>query len=163
MRKIRSLQFVLCALATISLLSFQESSAVATKAGGVCTKLGQTSVVSIKKYTCIKSGKKLVWNKGVTVPRPVTKPTPSPTPAQIPAPIPTPTLLRITRVEVQRHNSEADCWSIINGSVYNLTALIIQHPGGNEPIKAACGTDGTVSFLGQHGNQVDQAQELEKL
>jgi hypothetical protein len=38
----------------------------AVKAGGACSKAGITSVVSSKTYTCIKSGKKLVWNKGVT-------------------------------------------------------------------------------------------------
>ena len=39
----------------------------AVKAGSSCSKVGATSTVSGKKYTCIKSGKKLVWNKGVTV------------------------------------------------------------------------------------------------
>ena len=38
----------------------------AAKAGAKCTKLGNTEVVKGKSYTCIKSGKKLVWNKGVT-------------------------------------------------------------------------------------------------
>ena len=43
------------------------SSSAAVKAGAKCSKAGATSTVSGKKYTCIKSGKKLVWNKGVTV------------------------------------------------------------------------------------------------
>ena len=34
------------------------------KAGGVCKKAGITSFASGKSYTCIKSGKKLVWDKG---------------------------------------------------------------------------------------------------
>ena len=38
-----------------------------TKAGAKCTKAGVTSTYAGKKYTCIKSGKNLVWNKGVTV------------------------------------------------------------------------------------------------
>ena len=42
----------------------------AVKAGGTCSKAGITSVVSGKTYTCIKSGKKLVWNKGVAVAKP---------------------------------------------------------------------------------------------
>jgi hypothetical protein len=41
-----------------------------TKAGGTCSKAGFTSVVSGKTYTCIKSGKKLVWGKGVAVAAP---------------------------------------------------------------------------------------------
>jgi|APCry1669189241_1035207.scaffolds.fasta_scaffold19839_1 hypothetical protein len=49
----------------------------AVKAGTACAKLGATSVVSGKKYTCITSGKKLVWDKGVAVVAP--KPSSSPT------------------------------------------------------------------------------------
>jgi hypothetical protein len=37
------------------------------KAGSKCSKLNATSTVSGKKFTCIKSGAKLVWNKGVIV------------------------------------------------------------------------------------------------
>ena len=37
----------------------------AVKSGASCKTLGITSVASGKTYTCIKSGKKLVWNKGV--------------------------------------------------------------------------------------------------
>jgi hypothetical protein len=55
----------LTALSLIA-LSPQISANAATKAGGACTKAGITSVVSGKTFTCIKSGKKLVWDKGVT-------------------------------------------------------------------------------------------------
>ena len=36
----------------------------AVKAGSACKKAGITATVSSKTYTCIKSGKKLVWNQG---------------------------------------------------------------------------------------------------
>lgn len=36
----------------------------AVKAGAKCTKAGIKSVVGNKTFTCVKSGKKLVWNKG---------------------------------------------------------------------------------------------------
>ena len=36
----------------------------AAKAGGACSTAGITSVVSSKAYTCVKSGKKLVWDSG---------------------------------------------------------------------------------------------------
>ena len=39
----------------------------AVKAGAKCTTKGQTKTSQGKKYTCIKSGKKLVWNKGTVV------------------------------------------------------------------------------------------------
>jgi len=38
----------------------------AAKAGGACSKAGITSVVSSKTYTCVKSGKRLIWDKGIT-------------------------------------------------------------------------------------------------
>jgi hypothetical protein len=42
------------------------SANAAVKAGSACKKAGITSTASSKTYTCIKSGKKLVWNKGVS-------------------------------------------------------------------------------------------------
>ena len=44
-----------------------------------------------KRYTCIKSGKKLVWNKGVVIVKPVLNPTPTATPTPGPIPEPSPT------------------------------------------------------------------------
>ncbi len=52
---------------------------VTPKAGASCSKLGLTSTSNGKKYTCIKSGKKLVWNKGVSVVKATPTPTPTPT------------------------------------------------------------------------------------
>jgi hypothetical protein len=37
----------------------------ATKTGAKCTKVGIKSVAGNKTFTCVKSGKKLVWNKGM--------------------------------------------------------------------------------------------------
>ena len=67
--------------------------AAAPKAGAKCTKAGSTATASGKKFTCIKSGTKLVWNKGVAIkkPAPVVSPTPTPTPTPEPTPFPTPT------------------------------------------------------------------------
>jgi hypothetical protein len=65
----------------------------AVKAGAKCTKAGATSVSGGKKFTCIKSGTKLVWNKGVAIkqPSPVATPTPTPSPSPMPEPTQTPT------------------------------------------------------------------------
>ena len=56
-------------------------------AGGVCSKAGATQIYQNKKFTCIKSGKKLAWNKGSVI----KSPTPTPTPTLTPTPTPTPT------------------------------------------------------------------------
>ena len=57
---------------------FPQASAATAKAGASCPKLKATSIVKGKKFTCIKSGKKLVWDKGVVVKASVAKPSPTP-------------------------------------------------------------------------------------
>ena len=63
------------------------------KSGGTCAKVGITETYQSKKYTCIKSGKKSVWNKGITVLLPIPTPTQSqtPTPTQASSPTASPT------------------------------------------------------------------------
>ena len=59
-------------------------SVAAVKAGDKCSKLNATSTNAGKKFTCIKSGNRLIWNKGQAVKAPVaaaaTPATPEPTP-----------------------------------------------------------------------------------
>ena len=57
---------VLAVLIAVTLLGVSPAIAV-TKAGAKCSKAGATATSAGKKYTCIKSGKNLVWNKGVTI------------------------------------------------------------------------------------------------
>ena len=52
--------------------------------GSTCKVLNQKVVYQNKTYTCIKSGKKLIWNKGVAVKKPTPIPTPSPSPVKTP-------------------------------------------------------------------------------
>ena len=77
----------------IALLVLSQSANAAVKAGDACKKAGTTATANGKKFTCVKSGKKLVWNKGVAIPKPkpVEVPTPAPTPAPTVAPVPTQT------------------------------------------------------------------------
>ena len=82
--------------------------AATPKAGAKCTKAGITATAAGKKFTCVKSGTKLVWNKGVTVkaapkvdvkpvePTPTPTPTATPTPTPTATPTPTPTLKDLT-------------------------------------------------------------------
>jgi hypothetical protein len=98
------------AVAILLLLSLATPVQAATpKAGAKCTKAGATATAAGKKFTCVKSGTKLVWNKGVTIkaaespalnpvfkpvePTPVVTPIPvaTPTPSATPTPVATPT------------------------------------------------------------------------
>ena len=54
-------------VSTITLFSYQANSATQAKAGAKCTKVASTQLASGKKFTCIKSGTKLIWNNGVAV------------------------------------------------------------------------------------------------
>ena len=97
------------AIAIVLLLALANPvQAAAPKAGAKCSKVGSTATASGKKFTCVKSGTKLVWNKGVAIKaapkpslNPVFKPeeptpsaTPTPTLSPTPTPTPTPTIDR---------------------------------------------------------------------
>ena len=50
-------------------VTFATPVSAAVKTGAKCTKAGITEVVRDKSYTCVKTGNKLVWNKGVKTQR----------------------------------------------------------------------------------------------
>ncbi|MFM1797056.1 MAG: hypothetical protein RL733_837, partial [Actinomycetota bacterium] len=77
----------------IPMVLVASNSYAAVKAGATCSKAGIKSVSAGKTYTCVKSGKKLVWNKGVAVP--VAKPSPVPTAS----PTATPTSAPVTAID----------------------------------------------------------------
>jgi cytochrome b involved in lipid metabolism len=82
--------------------------------------------------------------------------------APAPAQKPVSTNLPLTLDEAKKHNSADDCWSIIDGNVYDLTNWVKSHPGGNERITAICGKDGTSSFLGKHSNSNSAKSQLNR-
>ena len=59
----------------------------------------------------------------------------------------------LSAATVASHATATDCWSIVNGNVYDLTQWIPQHPGGAGVIEAMCGTDGTSAYESQHAGQ----------
>ena len=91
---------------------FDSAHAAAPKSGLPCSKVGIKQVSKGTLFTCIKSGKKLVWNKGIALkppsepsptpipssnssikPLPITSPTPTPVTSPTPTATPTPTKL----------------------------------------------------------------------
>lgn len=50
-----------------------------------------------------------------------------------------------TMSDVSKHNSQDDCWLVIDGVVYDVTDFVNQHPGGNDIVEG-CGQDATELF-----------------
>ena len=60
-------KILIALVVSVLTLTNAPSSFAAAKAGAKCTKVGATEVVGSLKFTCIKSGSKLTWNKGTKV------------------------------------------------------------------------------------------------
>ena len=52
--------------------------------------------------------------------------------------------------EVRKHNTDKDCWVIINGHCYDLTEFAKTHPGGSKIIYREAGKDATVKYSQVH-------------
>ena len=141
----------------------------AVKEGAACKKAGQSSTVSGRKFTCVKKGSKLVWNKGVAVKSaptasatasasaasaaPAMSATPMATKSAEPSKSAAPSSTGYTMERVKANGTSSSCWTVINGYVYDLTKWIGSHPGGSGAITSLCGTDGTSEFLAMHRGQ----------
>ncbi|NXE51981.1 NB5R4 reductase, partial [Casuarius casuarius] len=55
-------------------------------------------------------------------------------------------LIEVTEDELAKHNKKEDCWICIRGLVYNVTPYMEYHPGGEDELMKAAGTDGTDLF-----------------
>jgi len=62
---------------------------------------------------------------------------------------PLPTLKQksiFSAAEVAKHNSQDDCWLIIQNKVYDVSDYLNYHPGNPETILPYCGRDATQAF-----------------
>lgn len=46
---------------------------------------------------------------------------------------------QFTRQEIEKHNSENDCWLVVDGKVYDSTSVLAWHPGGKAAILGHAG------------------------
>lgn len=65
-----------------------------------------------------------------------------------------------TLAEVAQHAIAADCCSVVNENVYDLTQWISAHPGGSGSIESMCGVDASTPFNNQHNGQSDPEAKL---
>jgi M6 family metalloprotease-like protein len=85
----------------------------AVKQGSSCKKAGTTTTVNGLKYTCNKSGKKLVWSKGVPV-KTAAKPVTPVAPVTPVTPV-TPVAPAIKVSELSEYRAAADCKLVNEG------------------------------------------------
>jgi flavocytochrome c len=92
------------------------------------------------------------WGQGTgaTASAPSTQssaPSSAPAPAtSAPAPAKKDTNKEYTVEEVAKHNTEKDCWVIVNGQVLDVTHFLKDHPGGKKAILIYAGRDATEEF-----------------
>ena len=108
-------------------------SQAATIAGTTCPKVGNTKTTGGVKYFCVKSGKKLVWNKGTAVkatPTPSKSATPTPsksaTPSQSATATPTPSKSAIPSQSATATPSPSKSASPSASVISGLTKLTVE-------------------------------------
>ena len=57
------------------------------------------------------------------------------------------------RLAVTFHDKEDDCWVILRGKIFDVTALLEVHDGGAFSVYQHAGTDCTQAFIDAHGEQ----------
>ena len=65
--------------------------------------------------------------------------------------------------EVAEHSTTEDCWTIVDGIVYDVTPFVSRHPGGAGAISRICGVDGTAEFSDKHGSDSAPNSRLDSL
>lgn len=71
--------------------------------------------------------------------------------------------LTLSMEEVARHAVATDCWTVVNGNVYDMTTFIERHPAGANDIIDMCGKDATDDFMGEHDGQNEPEKWLATL
>jgi len=87
----------------------------------------------------------MVSNKPAKNIQVVDSPTDVTTAKENPTSIPANSII-LTAEEVAKHNSETDCWQIINNKVYDVTKDLATHPGGAETMIPYCGKEATEAY-----------------
>ena len=147
----RTLTIVFTPVLLLSLLT-GVANAAAPKAGATCTSAGTTATSNGFKYTCIKSGKKLVWDKGVKVVTPTPAVTPSPT-ALVPLTLPAAQTGSITFA-----NAVTNYAQIPQVAWQNVQDAIAANPDVNIPTTIHIGpnTDASLSAITAGLNRINK-------
>jgi hypothetical protein len=137
-----------------STLALPHAGAASAKSGATCTKAGVTSTVANVKLTCIKLGKKLVWDKGVAV---VKFPTPTPTPTKttLPFVVPVPITLPVAPGSITFGNILENVGKVAQVAYDNVQKTYTQN-------SASSGMSSTI-WVGPNTVQIGSISERERI
>lgn len=74
--------------------------------------------------------------------------------APVAAPAKKGALPEYTMEDVKKHNTEGDCWVVVNGQVLNATPFLGDHPGGKKAILLYAGREASEEFNMLHKRDV---------
>lgn len=146
--------------------------ATGTRRSPVVTTVGVLAAVLALGVTGLTiavghSGAQAAWGDatGASAEQEPTTASPSPTAAPTSkkgsaTPTPATSAAGYTLADVAKHGDQKSCWSVVDGTVYDLTDWINQHPGGAQRILGMCGKDASRAFNAQHGGQGRAEREL---
>ena len=65
-----------------------------------------------------------------------------------------------TRSQVMKHNKVDDLWIIVEGSIYELSNFVFEHPGGENALLEHAGRDGTKAYKVVYNHEYPENLEL---
>ena len=146
------------ALAVVLLTTLPVQAFAVVKAGSTCSKAGATTKVGEFKFTCIKSGKKLLWDKGVKIVlAPATLPSAKPTPSPTPSPTPEKTFSSVwEKYDLTRPTSADSVIKAATDNFKNYTSVVrnsqevkVDAQSGVDP-QLVTWVQGGATFVAQH-------------
>ena len=111
--------------------------------------------VSTLTYFVGHTGAQATWANRIAPPEAIDQ-TPTPTQSGEAA-------VALTLTEIAKHSTREDCWTAVEGTVYDLTPYMQKHPGGAASLAWLCGIDGTTAFRSQHGSESQPLSTLATL
>ena len=146
------------ALAVVLLTTLPVQAFAVVKAGSTCSNAGATTKVGEFKFTCIKSGKKLLWDKGVKIVlAPATLPSAKPTPSPTPSPTPEKTFSSVwEKYDLTRPTSADSVVKAATDNFKNYTSVVrnsqevkVDAQSGVDP-QLVTWVQGGATFVAQH-------------
>lgn len=68
-----------------------------------------------------------------------------------------------TLQDIQSHNTKTDCWTSINGKIYNLTTAFGKHKWWDDKLATLCWIEWTTKFNSQHWTNEKSKSRLNTL